>query len=465
MSKSFFILLGYVTLTIMIILVTVGLVAYGQGYSYDFLNQRFVHNGLVILDSVPSGATVKIDGKRGSKKTPYHGSFEEGEQRFTVSRPGYEAWTKVLRVVASQVTLAEYIVLIPQQRTETILDRQIQISSQTITRDRRQMAYIVPGPTGGLYVLDLMDTRPARRLYQPPTTTDPALAETLRDVQWSDDASHLLLGSAINGVYTSRLVTTSDGSQVNLTERFKFDFSTLRFSSRDWRQLYWLSPEGIRRLDAGANTVTGILADKVSQFEVAGERILYVQTSELGESLGALDARDRKSTIIPALVKSPSYVIKYERYRGQDLLAVVPSSTRTGTMYLNIFSTEMTTKEVAQDVTSIIYSEDGHLATFYSPTKLVSYDLEQSGIFARSVSYSASFKEADKVSALNYYDGYHLLLNQNGRLIFVDYDGTNRVDLGPIIPGVAPHRIADQRLIMVLATVGSEAALKSISIK
>jgi hypothetical protein len=465
MSKSLLILIGYFALTIMVILVTAGLVAYGQGYSYDWRHNRLTHNGLVIIDTSPSGATVKVQSKFGSKKTPYRASFEEGTYRFNVTKPGFEPWTKVLKVVASQVTLAEYVVLLPVKRVEAVLDRRPQLIGQTTSRDRRYMAYIVPGANGGLFTLDLTAGRPATRLYAPSTPTDPAQIETLTDVSWSDDATHLLLGSSVGGVRTVRLITASDGTQLNLTDKFHFDFTTLKFSGRDWRQMYWLSPEGLRRLDAGSQTVTGVLAEKVSQFVVAGDRILYVQTGELGESLGALDARDRKSTIIQALVKSPSYVIKYQSYQGQDLLAIVPSSNQTGTLYTNIFSSNPTARVVAQKVTDVIYSEDGHLATFYSPTKLVSYDFEQSGIFARSVSYSVDYPASEAISGLSYYDGYHLLLNQGGKLRFIEFDGQNAVTLGSIVPGSEPQRLMDQRSIITTSTTGETLAIKSISLR
>ncbi len=301
MTRSIFILLGYLALTALVLVTTVALVAYGQGYSYDFSHRRLTHNGLVIISTQPSAATVKVESKSGTKKTPYHASFEAGSYRFHVTKSGYEPWTKMLNVVASQVTLAEYIVLLPQNRPQTVIDTRVQILGQVITKDHRHMAYIAPGSNGGLIVLDLVSGKPSR-IYQPVAAIAEIGEEVLTDVKWSDDGSHLLLGSNLAGTHIVRLITASDGSQINLTDKYHFDFSTLQFSARDWRQMYWLSPDGLRRLDAGAQTVTGILAEKVSQFVVAGDRLLYVSSSELGEGLSSLDSRDRKQTIIQALV-------------------------------------------------------------------------------------------------------------------------------------------------------------------
>jgi hypothetical protein len=264
MTRSIFILLGYLALTALVLVMTVGLVAYGQGYSYDFAHRRLTHNGLVIISTQPSGATVKVDSKSGTKKTPYHASFEAGSYRFHVTKPGFEPWTKILNVVASQVTLAEYIVLLPTHRPQAVLDTRVQMLGQVITKDHRHLAYIAPGTNGGLIVLDLLTGKPTK-MYQPAVATADIPEEVLSDVKWSDDGSHLLLGSNIAGTHIVRLITASDGSQINLTDKYHFDFSTLQFSSRDWRQMYWISPDGLRRFDAGSQTVTGILAEKVCE--------------------------------------------------------------------------------------------------------------------------------------------------------------------------------------------------------
>ncbi len=464
MTRSILTLFGYLALTALVLLMTIALVSYGQGYSYDFKTHRLTHNGLVIIATQPSGAVVKVDSKFGTKKTPYHASFEEGNYRFNVTKSGYEPWTKLLNVVASQVSLAQYIMLIPKNHPSTVLDRRVQITQQTITRDHRHLAYIVPGVLGGLYTLDLASNK-VNRIYHPIAATETVPDEVLTNVSWSDDSSHLILGSNLAGVHTVRLITASNGSVLNLTDKFHFDFTTLQFSARDWRQLYWISPEGLRRLDAGNQTITTPLAVNVRQFIIAGDRVLYVQSTELGESLGALDTRDHAQTIVQALVKSPSYSIKYESYQGQDILAVVPSSNHIATMYTNIFSADITAKVVAQNVTDIAFSIDGHLVSFYSPYLLISYDLEQSGLLARSVSFRADFPAGKEISALSYYDGHHLLLNQNGHVYFVEYDGQNSVELGKIAIGTVPYRFADQRAVIITNTHTDNSTVDEISIR
>ncbi len=50
---------------------TIALVYFAQGYSYDFKSGQIRNSGLVLLDSRPNGASITLNGKSISDKTPY----------------------------------------------------------------------------------------------------------------------------------------------------------------------------------------------------------------------------------------------------------------------------------------------------------------------------------------------------------------------------------------------------------
>jgi hypothetical protein len=115
MLRRFLLPLGYLAVAIVIVGVTVSLVAYGRGYSYDFTNNRWVVNGLVLVSSFPSGADVKVNGKNLHHKTPYRATLEAGDYNFEVVKAGYRSWSKRLTIVASGVTWAQYVLLFPPE--------------------------------------------------------------------------------------------------------------------------------------------------------------------------------------------------------------------------------------------------------------------------------------------------------------------------------------------------------------
>ena len=52
--------LGYLAVAALIIGGTIGLVAYGEGYEYSFMQNRFVLKGLVLINSSPGAATITV---------------------------------------------------------------------------------------------------------------------------------------------------------------------------------------------------------------------------------------------------------------------------------------------------------------------------------------------------------------------------------------------------------------------
>ncbi|HSX00858.1 MAG TPA: PEGA domain-containing protein [Candidatus Saccharimonas sp.] len=440
MLRRILLVLGYLAVAAVVVLGTIGMVAYGEGYTYNFRTGQIIRTGLVIIQSVPSGAGVTFDGKKLKKKTTYRQSLEAGSYTYELNKDGFYPWKKVLSVMASEVTLVQYALLVPKQpATSIVTTTPAALVSVAESKDHRHVVYATVAPDSAVYVVD--NNGSPRKVFAAPVATASAPAETVSEVSWSDDASHILVVTQAAGHAVHWVVPAGGGDAINLTERFGFDLSGLRFSGYDWSQMFWISPDGLRRLDVDAQTVSAVLADKVRQFQVAGDRVLYVQTTDLGPSLWSLDRSGRRQELIQALPESEAYALEYTSYRGHDELAVVPSRTQVGTLYSDIFSNNPVSKTIAHGVTGASFSPDGHLLAFSGPGAVVTYDLERSSLTDRLVSYE--FGGVANLASMSWYDNFHLLRNQGGRLLFGEYDGANTYDLGGLSGGFAPFSSAD----------------------
>jgi hypothetical protein len=442
---------------------TFALVAYGNDYSYDLKSGKIIQNGHVIINSVPNGIRVEADGKLLKKKTPYQSAYKVGQHTFALAKDGFWPWRKTLNVVAGQVNLTRFVILVPKNPKATVLDTRSSIVAQSISKDHRHIAYVTGGTDAGLYTVDVGSTRPVR-IFAAPLATETTPAEVLTDVTWSDDASHLLVVSTANGVPVHRLIRADGNEPVNLTARYGFNFSGIRFSANNWRLLYWVSPDGLRRLDVGAQSVSGVLAQRVQQFWVEQDRVLYVQQTPLGKSLMSLDNGGRTDEVIQVLPESDSYSVAYTRYRGEDQLAVVPAKTGTGTLYTGIFGDAPVAKTIAQGVTTASFSPDGQFLAMTAPTKLVSYDLEQSFIFKKTVSYTVT-DHPGKLLALSWFDDHHILANREGKLYWSEFDGTNLVELGQAYGQYAGYGTSDGRSVVTYRPDGGQVRITQLLIK
>ena len=440
------------------------MVAYGNDYAYDFGTHRIIQKGHVIIDSLPSGVQITEDGKVLKKKTPYQAAYKVGEHTFGLAKDGFWPWQKVLKVVAGRVTLANYVIFVPKQPVTTVLDSKLQITAQSISKDHRHLAYITGGTDPAVYTIDI-GSKKVVKLYSPKAAAPPAPAEVLRDVSWSDDSSHLLLVSDIGGQPTHRLAAAAgDAEPVNLTQSFGFNLTGLKFSGSNWRQLYWISPDGLRRLDAGSNTVSGVLADKLTQFWIENDRVLYTAQTDLGRSLWSLDSKDKRQELIQALVDSDSYDVGLTRYNGEDELAVVPSKTGIATLYSGIFGDTPVAKVVAKGVTGVSFSPDGHQLALTSPTVMSVYDLERSFVDNSFVLYTLP-SQAGTLTSMNWFDSSHILAVRDGVLYWSEYDGANSVNLGKTY-GVLPAYVSsDTRSILLYRPSETEVKIMELQIR
>jgi hypothetical protein len=461
MLRRLAIIFGYFLLSCLVVLLTVGLVAYGQGYTYNFAKHKVVRTGIIIIQSIPSGLNVSLNGKPTKKKTTYRQAFEAGELTYQIEKAGYHTWNKTLRVLVGEVTTAQYVIMVPNDLKPATIVTNAGITSQAISRDHRHLAYVASGTDAGIYVSDLGATK-SIRIYTPIAATVTVPAEQLLSVEWSDDASHLLILSRLNGALTARVMSATGTNVVNLTDQYRFDFTSLHFSGNDWHLLYWISPDGLRRLDLGSQSVSAVLADQVKQFQTQLDRVLYVQSTPLGQSLWSLDRSNHKQSLIAALPTSDHFSLAYTNYRGTDELAVVPSATSVGTLYTNIFGDNPVSQVIAHGVTDASFSPDGHFAAFSGSTSITTYDLEQSTVFNSVISYSFAVSQLTGVPT--WYDSYHLLTQQAGRLVWVEYDGANPVDLGPSLVGLPAFSSSDTKLIYVVQTHLTQMQLSALSI-
>ena len=451
MLRRIFLIFGYFCGVAAIVAITAGLVAYGNDYTYDFGSRSIIQKGHVIIDSLPAGVGVVADGKTLDKKTPYQAAYKTGMHSFGLTKEGFRAWEKTLKVVAGRVALVNYVILVPKKPTETTLDTRAQIVAQAISKDHRHLAYITGGTEAAVYTLDLGNKK-VQKLYVPkaanPTAMPAGAAELLQQVAWSDDASHVLISSDIGGTPQYRLATASGGGElVDLTQVFGFNLTGLRFSGSNWRQLYWISPDGLRRLDVGASTVSGVLAEKVTQFWAQPDHVLYVQQTEFGRSLWSLDAGGKRQELIQALVESDTYAVAETRYNGTNELVVVPAKTGIATLYTDIFGDTPTSKVLARGVSGASFAPDGRLLALTSATSAQVYDLERSELEQSLVIYSVA-GQAGNLTSLTWFGNSHLLAVKGDELYWSEFDGANSVDFGKVYNGLPAYSDPDNKSII-----------------
>lgn len=413
-------ILGYLFAATIIVLGTVVLIAYGNGYSYSFKTHKLSHNGLAILQSAPSGAQVTIDGKALKKKTPYRKTLSVGKHSFSVAKDGYRTWSKDIDIVASEVSLAQYIILLPQKpKTETLTSFSSVFGAKPST-DRKRLAVIVPGGSdAGLWSVDTGGSKNRTKLYTPKAATDAEPAETLTAVNWSQDSSHVLLQTAVGSKPVFYVIAANgNGDPVNVSDMFKFDFPGLVFDPANWRQLYWNSDEGLRRLDIGNQTISAVLADHVAAFGFAGDRIMYVDASRPVRSLWLLDRGGHRTSVAAQIPEGQSYTLDFATFIGTPQIALTAQPAGTTVFYSDVFSDHVTAKPLAATGINAKFNGEGRYILLLGVSSLAVYDVQKQAV------YQFPF-QGEPVTNIEWFDNYHVLFDRGGQTVFSEFDGTN----------------------------------------
>jgi hypothetical protein len=459
MLRRLSIILGYILATIIVVGGTIILIAYGNGYSYDFKSGRLVQRGLVLLDSQPDGASIRLNGRDINEKTPYRKAYEGGSYTFELVREGYRTWTKQLHVIPSRVSLAQYVILLPQRFQVESVATYPSITQSLPSRDRRRVALNVPsGDTAGIWLLDSQN-RNQTRIYiiAPPVAGQPA--QSLELMSWADDASRLLVKRTI-GDQVSYLIVSANPSDavINLSEQFQTSFNSLTFNPSNARELYWISPDGLRRLDTGNRSVTPPLAAGVVTYSYAGDRILYIDKLQPPARLWSLERDGTKQQLADNLPPSSAYQIAYATYINTPQAVVIASDTRKAMWYHNIYDDEIRSTEIATPATQALFNSDGRFVLLTDDTHTATYDLEHDRLHR--------FPEINStITGASWFDTYHLQFNRDGQTVMSEFDGNYAVAITRS-DSLPPFNSTDDKYIYATAATSTGATqIKALKIR
>ncbi|HSX41128.1 MAG TPA: PEGA domain-containing protein [Candidatus Saccharimonadales bacterium] len=458
MPKRLLVILSYLLAALLIVGGTVLLIAYGNGYSYDFKSGRLQHRGLVILESIPSGAKITVDGKLIKQKTPYRNTFVGGQHDFVVSKDGYRTWHKLIEAIPAQVSLAQYVILMPQHIQAKEVVNRAAISQFMASRDHRRIGYVVPtGPDAGVWWVD-SNSRAQTKIFASAPANDTQSAESVQLMAWSDDATHLMVRSQIGDAVRYLMLSSGGDTPINLTDVFKVDLAVANISPSNWREIYLLSGGELRRLDIAAGSTSPVLADHVMSYSFAGDRVVYVDGSKPTHSLWLMDHGGKKQQLVSALPAGEHYSLDFATYIGSAQVAVVNNDTHRAVIYGNVFGNQITRIDVGLPADTAKFNSDGRFLLVSTSSAVGTYDVERDKNYAFSDLNNGA-------TGVNWFDNYHLLLNRGGLIVMTEFDGnySNVLTKAGALPAFSS---TDNKSALTVATTSTgEAQIRAITVR
>ena len=231
---------------------TILLVAFAQGYTFDPASRKISTTGLVLIDSSPNDAFITLNNKSLNKKTPFrYAGLPAGDITISLKKDQYRSWFSKQKVVAGEVTFANYALLLPEvlyQESITAAGEYSQVLQSSSLN--RTLALSKDSPT----IYSLNNDGENKLIYRPVVPAEATkVVVGLEKLQVSANGERALFTQVLaSGERQTLFLHTGDGKFDNLTVEYGFVFSDLRFNPADSNELFWLDAGVLKKIKVPA---------------------------------------------------------------------------------------------------------------------------------------------------------------------------------------------------------------------
>ena len=410
--------------TILIVIGTFLLVAFASGYNIDFLKGEIVTTGLALLNTNPGGATIKVSGRTLTQKTPYRlEGLKTGTITVEYSKPDYHDWKTSFFVKASQVTFADYALLIPIQIQTKQIDQQLSFTSIANNSEANKVFVFGSLPVS---ILEIKNDGQLRKIADIPTDVSLKQATSIQLLEVNPEGSALVVKATYeNSNSIVFWVNTSNGELVNLTDFVSMIIDSPRINPRNNREIFAISEGKIRRINVESRTVTTGGINNVTSYNIDADNLYTLENltpSDSGQFLIRYDLAGNNRYVMAQYGPSKTpWGIGLSKLHGQSNISLL--NPDSGTLHIvRYVDGKILTSEIGNNITIPKFSRNGRFISYVQGDTFKTIDLE----FAERFSTTQ-----ENTLGISWFSDFQLLITKPDGLYIVDYTGENLVKVPP----------------------------------
>jgi len=433
----------------LVIFVVVSLITFNMlGYRID--KGHIKQTAFLQYNTTPSGATVTVDGKPVSSKTPNKSQIEAGKHEIIMWRDGYKSWKKSVDIKAGTLTWLNYAILVPNKLP---VEQVLSYDSLYFSLASPNGKYIILQKSASVPSFDLVDIGSDKIKSTNLTLSSDLYSESMTAginhsfeiAKWDDGGRYILINHKFNDKNEWLVVDTQDVKlSKNITRIFDVSINHIVFSGTSGNIFYILTANDVRKLDLANGTISKPFISNVTEFDIYNDSkvIAYVSNgrAEIGERIvGIYRDGDDSASVIRSIQNSKdiSLHIASSRYFNQNYLAIsegkrvdilsgsypVAGSDSANTMKtISSFMSE-------QDVKQLSFSPTGEYVFVQSDAYFTSYDLEYQNFTASTIEGNGP------ITPLKWLDHNYIWSDRDGKLTIREFDGTNISTINSVVAG------------------------------
>ena len=427
-------------LAVVVIVTVMTMVSLG----YKFGNDGEIEQaGLMRLHTMPTGATVELDGQTLFARSNLSESMLPGEHYIKISRDGYDTWEKNITMKpGSLMRLYSPRLFLIERETEKVAELG-DLMFYSSSENRNTLLYAKPNSTKWTLVNIKNDeientTIDVAGIFS--CIIDDKFMGEIKQVKWDSDEDKTLFKVSYNGAIEWVLVDLKDVTEsVNITKDFGLNFDTIELANSSATQVLALENGNLRKIDINGKSITRILIEKVAHFTNHGADVIYVTTpNENNESkIGVYKDGAKDSVVVEKITGNEKIWVASSAYYDDEYLIYSVGSkvkvfsgeypiytsdmkkTGNNTIMLNdeksklAFVLEADLKFIPEALT---VSRGGEYVIMHSNNNFTTIDLDTEQV----ASYVSDSKQVKWLDDSMLYDVL------DGKLLVWDFDGANK---------------------------------------
>ena len=272
--------------TVMVIAVVAMVTALAFIVSGYWINADFEveRQGMLQINSMPTGATVTVDDESPwFQKTNTSKIISSGEHTVTITKDGYDSWSKTVSISEGLLYRLNYPLLFLKNRTKEPVYDATTTTYATISPNRRTLLLINNTSSWALINLDndTIKSTPvdiSQILFSEEASTATSLfTGKIVSAEWDSANDHLLLeidnGSRMEWVL---LDVKNPTKSVNLTREFAADFSEMKIFDNSANYLLAIRNGNLHKINAEARQISAVLAEGVTSYDFYDSEVFFV---------------------------------------------------------------------------------------------------------------------------------------------------------------------------------------------
>lgn len=428
-------------LTVIITVSILAMLVSGYWINSDLEVER---QGMLQISSVPTGANINIDGVDSSwlERTNISKVVTSGEHTITLSKDGYDTWSKTVDVREGLLYRLHYPRLFPKNRTRESVASTSGATFGVMSSDHNSLL-LTNSTTEWNYIklnsnnikpktIEISDYFSCVSLAENATTG--LFTGQILDADWDYDATHLLF-KVQNGDSTEWVLldVNNPSKSININKTFSSDFSDIKILDDSSNTLLAIQNGDLHKIDIAGRSVSAVIAKNVLNFDHYHNEIVFsAKDPETSDYYIAYFKVGDENTTKLTQTSSPAQVTISQFYDEKYITTLIENQI---TVYKKDDFTEFAKYSATFNPASIEVGHNGEFIILYTGSQIAILDMEANLIR----------EWQPDGSNFDWIDNDMVYSVKNGELIVYDFDGLNRRIIAQNVSDHFPAGITDNK--------------------